>query len=96
MQHDEVHHAELARELEVRLEPLAEARVLDDLPRLISDVDQPPIPAMAQIRQERKRQLTGAGSALRQIKFQRLRIFFHRRMNLIFVIGHQPHRRIVS
>ena len=40
MQDDEVHHAELAGQLEVRLKPLAEAGVLDDLPRLVGHVDQ--------------------------------------------------------
>ena len=40
VQDHEVHHPELAGELEVGLNPLAKARVLDDLPRLVGDVDQ--------------------------------------------------------
>jgi hypothetical protein len=41
VQHDEVHHPELSGELEVGLKPLAEPSVLDDLPGLVGDVDEP-------------------------------------------------------
>ena len=41
VEHDQVHHAELASELEVRPETTRRGpRVLDDLPRLVCDVDQ--------------------------------------------------------
>jgi hypothetical protein len=40
VQHHQVHHAELAGELEVGLKPLAQTGVLNDLPRFVGDVDQ--------------------------------------------------------